>query len=85
MSAVSLRLPNSLHQSIKQLALQEHVSVNQLITLAVAEKVSVLAAEDYLSKRGERVDRDRFLKILSKARNSEPDPRDVRSSKRPAR
>jgi len=78
MSAVSLRLPNSLHQSIKQLALQEHVSVNQLITLAVAEKVSFLTAADYLEKRGDKADRDRFLKILSKARDADPATQDER-------
>jgi predicted DNA-binding ribbon-helix-helix protein len=78
MSAVSLRLPESLHQSVKKMAQQEHVSVNQLITLAVAEKLSALMASDYLEKRGSRGSKERFLKILAKAKDQEPDPKDRR-------
>jgi predicted DNA-binding ribbon-helix-helix protein len=72
MSAVSLRLPDSLHQSVKKMALQEHVSVNQLITLAVAEKMSVLMTADYLAKRGQQSSKGRFLRVLGKAKNQEP-------------
>ena len=78
MSAVSLRLPESLHQSVKKMARQENVSVNQLITLAVAEKASALMTSDYLEKRGSRGSKERFLKILAKARDHEPDPKDQR-------
>lgn len=78
MSAVSLRLPESLHQSVKKMAQQEHVSVNQLITLAVAEKLSALMTSDYLEKRGSRGSKERFLKILAKAKDQEPDPKDRR-------
>ena len=78
MSAVSLRLPDSLHDSVKKMAHQEHVSINQLITLAVAEKLSALMASDYLQKRGAKGDRDRFLKILAKAKDEKPDPKDRR-------
>jgi HicB family len=78
MSAVSLRLPDSLHQSVKEMALKDHVSVNQIITLAVAEKMSALMTSDYLEKRGIRASRDRFLKILAKAKDQEPDPKDRR-------
>ena len=78
MSAVSLRLPDSLHRSVKKMAQKEHVSINQLITLAVAEKLSALMTSDYLEKRGNRASRNRFLGILAKAKNVEPDPKDLR-------
>jgi len=39
MSTISLRLPHSLHDSARQLAAKESISINQLITLALAEKV----------------------------------------------
>ena len=58
MSAISLRLPASLHEKAREVARQESVSVNQLITLALAEKLSALLAEDYLvmprAHRGDR-------------------------------
>jgi len=38
MSAFSLRLPDSIHRHIKELAQQEGVSINQFIATAVAEK-----------------------------------------------
>jgi uncharacterized membrane protein len=41
MSTISLRLPDSLHQTLRVLAAKEQVSINQLIALAVAEKVCV--------------------------------------------
>ena len=40
MSTISLRIPESLHKGAKELARQEGVSMNQLITTALAEKMS---------------------------------------------
>src|SRR5207253_2058658 len=51
MSTISLRLPESLHESARELAKREHISINQLVTLALAEKISALATEEYLEKR----------------------------------
>ncbi len=48
MSTLSLRLPDSLHETARTLARNEHVSVNQLISTAVAEKISALMTESYL-------------------------------------
>ena len=42
MSTISLRLPDSLHKQVRKLAEKESVSINQLITLALAEKLSAL-------------------------------------------
>ena len=46
MSTMSLRLPDYLHNSIRDIADNEHISVNQLVTTAIAEKVSALATEN---------------------------------------
>lgn len=76
MSALSVRLPDSLHKQLKQLAEQEGVSVNQLITLAVAEKVTALKTEDYLRERAKHADRAAFLGVLDKAPDVEPQAQD---------
>lgn len=76
MSNISLRLPESLHKSIRQLALKEHVSINQMITLALAEKLSALTTEEYLGDRAQRGNRKSFLKALGKVSKSEPEARD---------
>jgi len=72
MSTISLRLPESLHKAARILAREENISINQLITLALAEKVSALAAEDYIQKRGARASRKKFVNALAKVPHSEP-------------
>ena len=76
MSTISLRLPDSLHQTLRDLAAKEHVSINQLISVAVAEKVSALATEDYLGARAQRASRKEFLRAMGKVPDAEPDQRD---------
>ena len=77
MSTISLRLPNSLHKQVRELAKQENVSINQFITLALAEKVSALATEDYLEERAARGQRDKFEQALSRVADVEPLPQDA--------
>ena len=42
MSTLSLRLPESLHRQVRELAQRNGVSINQFVTLAVAQKVAAL-------------------------------------------
>lgn len=65
MSTLSVRLPDSLHNMAKTLASQDHVSMNQFIASAVAEKVSALATESYLKERAERASEDKFKAALA--------------------
>jgi len=66
MSAISIRLPDSLHKRIKEVAQRDNVSINQMITLAIAEKLSALETEDYLENRASRSSKGKFRKALSK-------------------
>ena len=47
------------------------------ITLALAEKISALATEDYLEERAARGQRDRFEQALAKVADVEPIPQDA--------
>jgi len=76
MSTISLRLPHSLHDSARQLAAKESISINQLITLALAEKVSALMTEEYIGKRAKRGDKQKFRKAMAKVANVEPEEYD---------
>jgi uncharacterized protein (DUF1778 family) len=76
MSALSLRLPKSLHEQLRELAREEGISVNQFVMLAVAEKVAAISTIEYLEKRAKRGSRDKFLEILSKAPGVEPEESD---------
>jgi len=66
MSAISIRLPDSLHKRIKEVAQRDNVSINQMITLAIAKKLSALETEDYLENRASRSSKGKFRKALSK-------------------
>ncbi len=76
MSTLSIRLPNSIHQHAKRLAHDEGVSINQLISSALAEKLSALDTERYLNERAERGKKVDLDAILAKIPFIEPDPRD---------
>jgi len=65
MSALTVRLPASLHRHLKNAAETDGVSVNQFISLAVAEKLSALQTYDLISRRAERSSRDDFLAALA--------------------
>ena len=76
MSTMSLRLPDSIHEAAKKLAKKDHVSVNQLVATAVAEKVSALMTEEYLQKRAKRASKKRFRDIMSRVPDVEPEEYD---------
>ena len=76
MSTMSLRLPESLHEKVRELAEREGVSINQLVTTALAEKISALLTQEYLEERAARGSRKEFLRILDKVPHAEPDPGD---------
>src|SRR5204862_7576098 len=85
MSALSLRLPNSLHERARELARREGVSINQLVSSALAEKMSALLTEEYLEVRARRGSRTRFLAALARVPAVDPDPEDVFSVGAPAK
>ena len=76
MSTISLRLPEALHRYAKELARQEGVSMNQLITTALAEKMSALSTETYLEERARRGNRKKFVQALEKIPDVEPEEYD---------
>jgi predicted transcriptional regulator len=86
MTALSLRLPESLHRKLAEVAASEGISINQLITTAVAEKMSALMTEQYLGQRAARGSRERFEIALSRVAERPPDENDhVIEPERPSR
>jgi uncharacterized protein (DUF1778 family) len=72
MSALSLRLPDSIHRHIKEIAQKEGVSINQFISSAVSEKISALLTEDYLKSRAKKAKKKDFKSILDKVPDRAP-------------
>ncbi len=76
MSTLSLRLPDSLHERVKNLSKVEGVSINQFITLALTEKMSALMTLDYLQQRADRSSEEKFKKALKVIPDVEPEDYD---------
>jgi predicted transcriptional regulator len=76
MSTLSLRLPDSLHQAVKDLAERENASINQVISTALAEKVSALLTEDFFNERSGRGSKNKFVKALKSVPSTAPDKGD---------
>jgi hypothetical protein len=72
MSTLSVRLPNSLHRQLRECAKREGTSINQLISSAVAEKLSALMTEEYLSTRAGLASHAKFEAALRMVPDVEP-------------
>lgn len=66
-SNFALRLQPSLLDEARKLAEREGVALNQLINVAVAEKVSALRTADFFAERAARADIPAALAILERA------------------
>jgi len=72
MGALSLRLPESIHRHIRDIAKAEGVSINQLISSAITEKISAIMTEEYLQKRSDRANIKDMKAILNKVAGRKP-------------
>ena len=73
MSNISLRLPDSLHKRARDLAKKENTSINQLVSSALAEKISALMTEEYIEQRAKRASKLKFNRVLSKIPDIAPE------------
>lgn len=66
-SNFALRLQPSLLDEARKVAETEGVALNQLINVAVAEKLSALRTESYFQERAARANIPKALNILARA------------------
>jgi uncharacterized protein (DUF1778 family) len=76
MTTLSLRVPDSLHRAIKEMASKDGYSMNQFLLTAAAEKLSALATVDYLRDRAEQANLKDFDKLLAMVPDQKPDAGD---------
>ena len=77
MSTLSIRIPDSYHTMIKEVAKIDNISINQFIAATIGEKLSALQTEQYIEQRAKDGYREKFLAVLQKAPNSKPEECDV--------
>ena len=76
MSTISLRVPNSLHKKVREIAKKDNVSINQFINSALAEKIAAFLTQEYLEERAKRGSREKFEQVLSKVPDVPPEEYD---------
>ncbi len=69
MTALTIRLPNSVHQKIKELAARDDVSVNQFIASAASEKMASVLTLEFLKLEAAKGTRSDFERYLSRVPN----------------
>lgn len=72
MAALTVRLPNSVHNKVRELAERDEISVNQFIASAVAEKMASVMTLDYLKAEAAKGRRKDFKAFLAKVPSATP-------------
>jgi hypothetical protein len=80
MSIVHVQIPDSLQQSLYDLANRDGISIDQFISTAIAEKLSALMTENHLKERAKRGSQLKYKAILAKVPDIEPEEYDKLSN-----
>jgi predicted transcriptional regulator len=76
MTSVSVKIPDSLAKQAREMAEKEEITLDQLVSSAVAEKVAAWKTVGYLESRAARGSREKFEAALNKVPHVEPDEHD---------
>jgi hypothetical protein len=71
-STYPLRLPRSIRASVERVSKREGVSINQFVSIAVAEKLAMLEAETYFKERQARADLEAFDRLMARQAGEPP-------------
>jgi len=72
----TVRLPESLHHAARAVAEEDGVSLNHLVTTALAEKIAALKTVAYLEARAKEANESDWDDILSTVPNVEAEAHD---------
>ena len=74
--STTIELPDALYKRVAELAAKEGVTIEQLVSSALAEKLAAVLTEEYLQERAGRASREKFETALSRVPDVEPEGRD---------
>ncbi len=72
LSTYPLRLPRSIREGVERVSKQDGTSINQFVSIAVAEKLAMMQAEAYFTQRRERADLDAFDRLMQRPKGETP-------------
>jgi len=76
MTIIHAQVPDPLARQVEELAAQEHVSVDQLVSIALAYQVSAWRSRDTVPVRAARGNWEKFDRVMAKVRDVAPLPGD---------
>lgn len=77
LSTYPLRLPRSIRAGLDRVSKRDGVSINQFVSIAVAEKLAMLEAETYFAERQARADLDAFDQLMARKSGEPPRTEDT--------
>jgi hypothetical protein len=72
MKTIEVQIPEPVLKQAQELAGREHISLDQIISLAVTQSVGVWSNESYIALRAKHANREKFLDGLKEAPDVEP-------------
>ena len=76
MNELTIHIPSSLQRSLRDLAREDSISVDQFVSSAIAEKISALLTVKYLKERADHGSCAHLRAVLDAVPNIEPEERD---------
>ncbi|MBM3240303.1 toxin-antitoxin system HicB family antitoxin [Candidatus Poribacteria bacterium] len=76
MSAITINIPESLYEKLKDVVEKDKSTPEHFVVLAIAEKLSSVMTVAYLEERAKRAKVERFEQLLSKVPDIEPEDYD---------
>lgn len=72
LSTYPLRLPRSLRLGVERFSKEDGISINQFVSIAVAEKLAVLQAQAFFAERKARATRAEFDRLMQRSGGEPP-------------
>lgn len=72
LSTYPLRLPRSIRAGVERMSKEDGISINQFVSIAVAEKLAMIQAQAYLAERSARADTAAFDKLMQRSGGEPP-------------
>jgi hypothetical protein len=76
MSTLEVKIPDLLLKQVNEVAVKEKVSVDQIVSIALAAQVSASLARESISSRAGRVDWQKVDDVLARVPGNPPLPGD---------
>lgn len=76
MTEIQTKIPDAIYKQAAEFAEKENLSLEQVISLALAHSLGAWNAENYIAERARRGSREKFLEFMSKVPDVEPEEHD---------